>query len=316
MNRQNNRQLDVLEEFDCNYIFLQLLNFRMWIILSTVLFFLIGTVYSFTAKEVWVSQLKLQEPNQDDQKELYTLNRELIKLIYGFDRFAGENILNEFVKFSANKSSAIKIRKDLDKTFLVELSSDSRESSGTEIIRMMNSLSDQFFKEFLEREFRYIQLKIQDENLLRQSQSQIQLRLNTFLIENYIYRLNYFKTFSGQLLNPDSTHEYINDSIDMLLVYGDHYLNQKHAFISSKDYKVQESQAIDNSLEKVKGMMAKEFNPKAFHIVQEASIPSKLKSPNRPVILILSAVLGFAIGLFGVLLYLSSSPLIHKNEKG
>ncbi len=316
MNRQKNRQLDVHEEFDCGYLVRQLLNFKIWIIMSSVVFFLIGAVYSFTAKEVWVSQLKLQEPNQDDQKELFTLKSELLKLIYGFDRFAGENILNEFVKFSANKSSAVKIRKDLDKTFLVELYSDSRESSRSDIILLLNTLSDEFFKEFLEREFRHIQLQIQDEKLLRQSQSQIQLRLNTFLIESYIYRLNYFKTFSGQLLNTDLTKEYINDSIDMLLVYGDHYLSQKHAFIYSKDYQMQESQAIDHSLEKVKSLMAEKFNPKAFHIVQDVSSASKLKSPNRPVILILSAVLGFTIGLFGVLLFLSSSPLIHKNEKG
>lgn len=312
MNHHKNIKLDVHEEFDCSYLILQILNYKKWILISTVLFFSAGLFYCATTPKTWSTQVQIQEPNQDDQQELYELNREMMKLVYGFDLFNGDNILNEFIKFMENNSPDLKIRKDLDKSYLVELNSGSTQITGQDIVRILNAYNDQFFKEFLESKFRHIRLLIQDENMLFKSQNQIQLKLNTFLLENYIFRLNYFKTFSGQLFNPDITQEYINDSIDMLLVYGDRYLNNKYAFLYSSDYQKQEADALKLSLAKVKAMLDQPMRPKAFHIAQNVLSTSKAKSPNVPVILILSAVLGFTIGLFGILLYLSSSPVIRQ----
>lgn len=312
MNHHKNINLDVHEEFDCSYLILQTLNYKKWILISTVLFFSAGLYYSITTPKTWSTQVQIHEPNQDDQKELYALSREMRKLVYGFDLFNGDNILNEFIKFMEIKSSDLKIRKDLDKSFLVELDSYSSLKTGQDIVHILNTKNDDFFKEFLETQFRHIRLLIQDENMLFKSQSQIQLKLNTFLLESHIFRLNYFKTFSGHLFNPDISQEYINDSIDMLLLYGDRYLNYKFAYLYSGDYQKQEADALKLSLAKVKAMLEQPMNPKAFHITENVLSTTKPKSPNRPVILILSAVLGFTIGLFGILLYLSSSPLIRK----
>lgn len=312
MNHHKNNKLDVHEEFDCSYLIMQIMNYKKWILISTVLFFSAGLFYCTTTPKMWSTQVQIQESSQDDQHELYALNREMMKLVYGFDLFNGNNILNEFIKFMENNSSDLKIRKDLDKSYLVELNSDSSQITGQDIVRILNTYNDQFFKEFLDTNFRHIRLLIQDENMLFESQNQIQLKLNTFLLENYIFRLNYFKTFSGQLFNPDITQEYINDSIDMLLVYGDRYLNNKYAILYSSDYQKQEADALKVSLAKVKAMLDQPMHPKAFHISQNVLSTSKSKSPNVPVILILSAVLGFTIGLFGILLYLSSSPVIRQ----
>lgn len=312
MNTQDKKHFDVQEEFDCDYLLQQIFNFKKWIFVSTALFFLMGSIYSYFAPRVWQTQIRIHTPNQQNLNQIYHLNHELTKLIYGFDKFSSEQILNEFAKFIENNQTNLKIRKDLDKTFLIELNTQDPVHADAEILSLLEEQNKIFLKKYLAESFEYIKTHIQDEDNLIKDQSLIQINLKAFLIENYIYRLNFMKSFSAVFHNPDITHEYLNDSIDRLLVYGNGYFEQNYADLYSKNYVNQESEMMRRTLVKVKSMMAEPVEAKAYDLMNSSPRATQLSSPNVPVILILSAVLGFTIGLFGVLLFLSSSPIIRK----
>jgi hypothetical protein len=305
---------DIYQEFDSNYIVFQLLNFKKWIILSTIFSLTIGAIYCLSAEKLWLSEVQIGQANQQDIKELYLLQRIVPKVIYGYSQLDGERILNEFVSFSNGVSKNIQFRKDVEGTFLIQSTAATGALADQQLDDFLKVQNDLFFKEYLKKTFLNIETQISDELTLTRSQRRIQLQLYASLIINYMTRLNELKYalnfyYKDNLLIMD-----IDKSMETLVANDGRLLLDNYAFFNNKEKQDLDAKLLNEMIGSIRGLMKRPMKPIAYHIKVHKKAAESAHSPNAPVILILSAVFGFMISIFGILLYVSGAPIIRKSE--
>ncbi len=283
MQSQNTKLLDIYEDFDCKYLFLQIIAHKKWILFSSTIFLLCATIYCSTAEKVWVTQVRIQGQNQNDQKSLFLFNQQILNSKYGFEPISSDSILNEFISYVDKKSEAVRIRKDLKKSYLVQFFSRSAVQSDENLLNFLNEQNDLFLQEYRNRLLDIIDQRLIDEQLQLFVQNQIQNQRQTYIMN---------------LMN------------EVLFLNRDRYIIEKAADFNSTSFRDKEVKSMKQALLQIKNLLEQPILGSAFQIMERIKVSEKPDTPNIPIVLILSSVLGFCLGLFGVIFYVSSQPLI------
>ncbi len=312
MKNQKFSQIDIYEDFEFYTLFNQIFALKKWIVISTLIFLTFGVTYCLMAKKTWVSQVKIGQMKMGNQQILFFLSQQTSISKYGLEPIGSESILNEFAEFIDHKSDSIKIRKDIHKTFLIQAYSDSPNQADQDILNFLNEQNSLFLKDYRDRLLQIIETRLTDEWLLLSLQQQTQAQRQQYVMDFYQTWLDYLKLnlkFGNELR---LTAQSLTSSKDSLYIFRDKFVSDKFAIFNSKLFIEQETKSMKEALLQIKFLLSKPMQGHVFQITEHVKALDSPRDPNIPIILILSAILGFTIGLFGILLYLSSSPVIRQ----
>lgn len=310
MNSHKTLDNNIYEDFDSRYIFEQVSLNKKWIVLTSLIFFLVGSIYCLMSEKVWVSQVKIRGVRPDNLPLLSLMTRSELSSKYGFDEISSDIMLNDFVSFMSQKSDRIKVRKDPNKAFLIQSYSTSPSEADEFLSDFLEKQSFMYLSGLKEHTLRNFNLILSDEWIRIYTHNQIQTKRQKYIFKLYMTWLSYLDINSKFSHDTNGFLQNFNLFNDKNFSFLEQSAAEKYALFISNEYKNSEMRATKLDLLQIMQEAKKPIEGKAYQVVEHTSAQVNPTEPHVPAILILSLLSGLAAGLFGVLFYVSSVPLI------
>jgi LPS O-antigen subunit length determinant protein (WzzB/FepE family) len=291
-----------MQDLTLPMIWNQFVKFKLLIVSTTAVFFILSVIFVSLQNDVWASHLRIQEASDDQVTELIELNSRIFHVNPDFDQLGRETLLGEFTRYIEKQSpSNIKVRKQRQQSYEIQAKGDTPQQAFDLLNSALPPLHQQFLKEHLAAIFQNLEPVLEDLQQTTVERIFNKRKRNLKYLRSILVRMKFLeltqKLLGGVL--PEKAHNADNLNIPIMFEKSD--VQEKIAFFLSKEFDQFETRVVSESAEYLKMMKNKTIPAQIYSVSQVATISIDAFSPQRWVIVFLGCFVGFSVGCLAAL---------------